>query len=53
VKAKVIPVITGAIGTISKLLRHYQSNTQGKHAIKVLQTTAILGAAHKLQEVLI
>jgi len=51
VKAKVISVITGATVTISKSLKHYQSNIPGKHKIKELQETAILGTAHKLQEV--
>jgi hypothetical protein len=37
VKAKVIPVITGATGTISKSLRKYLSNIPGKHEIKGLQ----------------
>ena len=52
VKAKVIPVIIGATGTISESLRQYLSDGPGKHGIKELQTTAILGTAHKLQEVL-
>jgi hypothetical protein len=52
VKATVIPVITGATGTISKSLRHYLSNTPGKHEIKELQKTTILGTAHILREVL-
>jgi hypothetical protein len=47
VKAKVIPVMTGATGTISKSLRQYLSNTPGKHEIKELQYTAILGNAQK------
>ena len=33
VKAKVIPVITGATGTISKSLGQYLSNIPGKHEI--------------------
>jgi hypothetical protein len=49
VKAKVIPVITGATGTISKSLRQYLSNIQGKHEIKELQKTAILCTAHILR----
>jgi hypothetical protein len=36
VKAKVIPIITGATGTVSKLLRQYLNNIPGKHEIKVL-----------------
>ena len=52
VKAKVISVIIGATGTISKSFRQYLSNIRGKHEIKELQTTAILGTAHKLRKVL-
>ena len=37
VKATVIPVITGATGTISKSLIQYLSNIPGKHEIKELQ----------------
>jgi hypothetical protein len=37
VKAQVIPIMTGATGTISKLLRQYLSNIPGKHKIKELQ----------------
>jgi hypothetical protein len=43
VKAKVIPVIIGATGTISKPLRQYLTN---RPKIKELQKTAILGIAH-------
>jgi len=46
----VIPVITGATGTIS--FRKYVSNIPGKHDVKELQKTAILGTAHILQKVL-
>jgi len=52
VKAKVIPVITGATGTISKSFRTYVSNIPGKHGVKKLQKTAILGTAHTLRKVL-
>ena len=46
VKTKVIPVIIGATGTISKSSRKYLSNIPGKHEVKELQKTAILGTAH-------
>ena len=46
VKAKLIPVIIRATGTISKSLRQYLSNITGKGEIKELQYTAILGTAH-------
>jgi len=53
VKAKVIPVIIGATGTISGSLRQYLSNIPGKREIKELQKKqAILGTAHILREVL-
>jgi hypothetical protein len=46
IKAKVIPVIIGATGTISKSFRKYPRNLSGKHEIKELQSTALLGTAH-------
>jgi len=52
VKTKVIPVIIGTIGTISKPLRHYLSNMPGRHKIKELQKTATLDTAHLLRKVL-
>ena len=45
-KTKVIPVIIGATWTISKSYRIYVSNIPGKHEVKELQKTAILGTAH-------
>ena len=36
-KAKVIPVVIEATGTISKSLRQYLSNIPGKHKIKELK----------------
>jgi hypothetical protein len=52
VKTEVIPVIIGATGTISKSFRKYVSNIPGKHEVKELQKTAILGTAHILRKVL-
>jgi len=52
VKTKVIPVIRGATGTISKSLRKYVSNIPGKLEVKETQKTAILGTAHILRKVL-
>jgi len=37
VKTKVIPIIALATGTISKSIRQYLSNIQGKYEIKELQ----------------
>jgi len=53
VKTKVIPVIIGATGTISKSFRKYVRNIPGKHEVKELQKTAILDTAHILRKVLI
>jgi hypothetical protein len=52
VKTKVTPVTIGATGTISKSFRKYLSSIKGKHDIKELHKTAILGTAHILREVL-
>ena len=52
VKTKVIPVIIGATGTVSHLFRKYMSNIPGKHEVKELQKTAILGTSHILRKVL-
>ena len=51
VKTKVIPVIIGTTGTISESFRKYVSNIPGKHEVKELQKTAILGTAHILRKV--
>ena len=51
VKTRVIPVIIGATGTISKLFRKYISNIPGSHETKELQKTAILGTARILRKV--
>jgi len=52
VKTKMIPVIIGATGTVSKSFRKYVSDILGKHEVKELQKTAILGTAHILRKVL-
>ena len=52
VKTRVIPVIIGATGTISKSFRKYISNIPGNNEVKELQKTAILGTAHILRIVL-
>jgi hypothetical protein len=52
IKTKVTPVIIGATGTIAKSFRKYLSSIPGKHRIKELQKTAILGTAHILRKVL-
>jgi len=50
VKTKVIPAIIGATGTVSKSFRKYVSDIAGKHEVKELQKTAILGTAHTTSE---
>jgi len=52
VKTKVIPVVIGTTGTISKPFRKYVRNIPRKHEVKELQKTAILGTAHILRKVL-
>jgi hypothetical protein len=52
VKTRVIHVITGATGTITKSFRKYLSNIPGRYEIKALYKTAILCTAHILRKVL-
>jgi hypothetical protein len=54
VKTKVIPVILGATGTISKAFRKYLNNLnlRERHDIKELQKRAILSSARVLWRVL-
>ena len=52
VKAKVIPIIIGTTGTISKSFRKYVSNIPRNHEVKKLQKTTILGTAHIVRKVL-
>jgi hypothetical protein len=52
VKTNVMPVITGATGTISKSIRKHLSSVPRKHEVKELQKRAILGTAHTLWKAL-
>jgi hypothetical protein len=52
VKTKMVPVIIGATGTISKSVRIYLKNVPGKDDIKELQKTAILVTAHIVWKIL-
>ena len=52
VKTKVIPVMIGTTGAISKSFRKYVSNIPGKHEVKELHKTAILRTASILRKVL-
>jgi len=50
VKTKVIPVIRGGTGTISKSIRIYLNNIPHKHKIKELQKTVMFGhCTHNLE----
>jgi hypothetical protein len=49
VKPKVIPVITGATGTISKSFRKYVSHIPRNHEVKELQETTIFDTVHILR----
>ena len=51
-KRNVIPVIIRATASISKSFRKYMSNIPGKHEVKELQKTDILGTTHVLRKVL-
>jgi hypothetical protein len=51
-KTRVIPVIIGATGTISKSFRKYVSTIPRNHEFKELQKTDILGTAHTIRKVL-
>jgi hypothetical protein len=52
VKTRVISVIIGATGTISKSFRKYASSIPGSHEVSELQKTAMLGTAYILRKVL-
>ena len=52
VKASEMPVMIGAIETISKSLKRYLSNVPGKHEIKELKKIAILDTEHILRKML-
>jgi hypothetical protein len=52
VKTRVIPVIIGATGTISKSFRKCVSSIPGNHEVRELQKTAIFGTVHILRKVL-
>ena len=49
VKAKVIPIIIGATGTISQSLIQFLSNIPGKHEIKEIQKIHIGHCTHTME----
>jgi len=50
-KCKIIPVIMGAIGTLTKGLTTNQEATPSKHSTDSVQKTAILGTSHIIRKV--
>jgi len=52
VKTKVITVIIGETGAISKSFKKYVSNIPGNHEVKELHKTDIMGTSHILRKVL-
>jgi hypothetical protein len=52
VKTRVMPVIIGATGTISKSLRKHVSTISGNHGVKEVEKTAIMATAHIFRKVL-
>jgi hypothetical protein len=52
-KTRLIPVIIGATGSISKSFRKFVSTIPANHDVRELQKTAILGTAHIFRKVLI
>ena len=51
-KARMIPVVIGATGTISKSLKKYASDIPGNHDVKEPEKTATLGTAHIFRKLL-
>ena len=52
-KVEGLAVTIGATGIISNSFRKYVSNITGKHEVKELQKTALLGTAHILRKILL
>ena len=51
-KCTIIPVIIGATGIVTRILRKNLETVPGKHSIDSLQKTAILGTSHIIRKVL-
>jgi len=51
-KSKIIPVITGATGRVTKSLRKNLEVITGKNSIDSLQKTAVLVTTHIIRKVL-
>ena len=51
-KVKIVPIVIGALGTISKALEKNLSELVIRRRIETIQTTALLGSARILRRVL-
>ena len=51
-KCKIVPVIIGATGIVTRTLRKNLETVPGKHSIDILKKTAILGTSHIIRKVL-
>jgi len=51
-KCRIVPVIIGATGIVTRSLRKNLEAVPEKHSIDSLQKTAILGTAHIIRKVL-
>ena len=49
---RIIPIIIGATGIVTRSLRKNLKAVPGKHSIESLQKTAILGTSHIIRKVL-
>ena len=52
VKCMIIPVVTGATGIVTKVLKNNLEAIPGKYALYSLQKTAVLGTPHTIQKAL-
>jgi hypothetical protein len=48
----IIPVITGATGIVTRVLKKYLETISGKQSVDSLQKTAVLGTSHIIRKVL-
>jgi len=48
----ITPVITGATGIATKVLKKVLKAVPGKHSVDSLQNTAVLGTSHIIRKVL-
>jgi hypothetical protein len=51
-KCRIIPIVIGATGIVTRCLKKNLEAVSGKHSIDSLQKTAILGTSHIIREVL-